>query len=71
MNDLIDTNIFPTEMKSNEKKGGEFFIWNKKTSSIRAFANSGFTLSARGNDMVVKPFTEENENLWEYVKETY
>ena len=71
MDDLIDTNVFPTTMHENEQKGGEFFIWNKKTSSIRSFANSGYTLSAMGDNIVLKPYKDEQTNMWEYVKETY
>jgi hypothetical protein len=58
-------------VKSNEKKGGEFFIWNKKTSTIRSFANSGFALAVNGNDIIIKPYTDEPANVFEYVKETY
>ena len=59
-------------LKANEKKGGEFFLWNKESLTIRTFANSSYALTFDAKQgVVIKPYEDEDANQLEYIKATY
>ena len=55
----------------NEKKGGQYWIYNKKTNTIRTFANSDLCLTFDSKDgAIIKAYEDKDQNEVEYVKST-
>jgi hypothetical protein len=70
--DLVNTSQFNLKLEDQDFKGGEYFLWNNNSETIRAFSNSSFTLSADDKkNAIIEPFKNDiKNNQIEYLKET-
>ena len=59
-NDMVDIGLFNTRVEANERKAGQYFLWNEKSLTIRAYSNSGWTLAFEGGSLQLRPYADED-----------